>query len=320
MDSSGNVYITGSFGNEHPFTPLLFPQSAIFGPGENRETTLTSDGFRDIFVAKFSDAVLINPPVIVEARIAASSDDAEEIIDLGTVNLGSRDLEMAEKNNKGRLVGMRFNDLSIPKDAIITKAYLQFQVNDTNSDSGGSLGIVGEVTDNAATFLAINTNISSRIQTGAEVVWMPEQWSTQNEAGPDQKTPNIAPVIQEIINQAGWSSGNSLVLIITGNAPRSAESFDGDPAAAPLLHVEYRLETGANPDPLLTVDAGPDQTINLPNNATLDGTINNISFPMRPEVTTRWSQVSGPGTVTFADPNAIDTTASFDFAGTMRYS
>jgi hypothetical protein len=327
IDNSGNVYVTGSFGSHIPvfsvdpltFDPLTFSHkmTTTFGLGENRETTLSSNGVgvRDIFVAKLSDAALFNPPVIIEAQIEANSDDAEEIIVSGTVNLGSRDLEMAEKNNKGRLVGMRFNGLNIPKDATITQAYLQFQVNDLNSERA-DLTITGQATANAPTFTAANTNISSRIKTGAVAAWTPEPWNTIGEAGSDQKTPNIAPVIQEIINQAGWLSGNSLAIIVSGSGMRSADSFDGDPAAAPLLHVEYTLEAGTSLNPPLAVDAGPDQTIGLPNSAFLDGTINNNSLPIPPEVTTTWSQVSGPGTVTFADPNAIDTTASFDFAGT----
>jgi hypothetical protein len=58
-----------------------------------------------------------------------------------------------------------------------------------------------------------------------------------------QATPNLSPVIQEIINQSGWTSGNSLVIIITGGktVKRVAESFEGDAAGAPLLHIEYTL-------------------------------------------------------------------------------
>jgi hypothetical protein len=308
VDNSGNVYITGDFAN-----------TTTFGFGENRETTFTSDESSDIFVAKFNNADLVNPPVIVEARIVASSDDAEEnIFAGGTVNLDSRDLELAIKNDHDRIVGMRFTGLSIPNDAIITKAYIQFQVNDATSDKdpNHSMRIIGEATDNAVTFSAVSVNISSRIQTGSEVDWAPEQWNTRGEAGVDQKTPNIAPIIQEIIDRAGWSSGNSLVIIVANGGVRSAESFDGNPAAAPLLHVEYRLESEANPNPPPAVDAGPDQTISLPNSASLDGTINNNDLPVSSEVTTTWSQASGPGTVTFADPNAIDTTASFSLAGT----
>jgi PKD repeat protein len=59
------------------------------------------------------------------------------------------------------------------------------------------------------------------------------------EAGPDQRTPNIALVIQEIVGRTGWSSGNALAIIITGSGERTAESYNGHPAGAPLLHVEY---------------------------------------------------------------------------------
>ena len=39
-------------------------------------------------------------------------------------------------------------------------------------------------------------------------------------------------------------------------------------------------------------------------------------LPLPPgAVTTIWSQVSGPGTVTFANPSAVDTTASFSASG-----
>ena len=234
LDTAGNVYITGSFAQQSG--NFLFPQTAIFGAGENRETTLVSDGFGDIFVAKFSDDTLSNHPGTVETRITANSDDAEENALSGTVNLDSNDLEMAVKNNKARLVGMRFNGLNIPKDATITQAYLQFQVNDVNSERA-DLTITGQATANAPTFTAANTNISSRIQTGAAVAWTPEPWNITGEAGSDQKTPDIASVIQEIINQEEWSSGNSLAIIISGVGTRSAESYNGDVAAAPLLYV-----------------------------------------------------------------------------------
>jgi len=64
------------------------------------------------------------------------------------------------------------------------------------------------------------------------------------------------------------------------------------------------------------VDAGPDQTITLPASAQLSGIVNDDGLPNPPaHLTTTWSQTSGPGTVTFADPNAVDTTATFSAAG-----
>ncbi len=70
--------------------------------------------------------------------------------------------------------------------------------------------------------------------------WSPVPWTTRGEAGPDQQTPDVASIIQEIVNRPGWSSGNSLVIIITGTGERVAESYNGDSSGAPLLHVDYR--------------------------------------------------------------------------------
>jgi hypothetical protein len=173
----------------------------------------------------------------VEVRVAASSDDAEERAS-ENVSLGSSDLELVFDNNGNQTVGMRFNGLSIPSGATITKAYVQFQTDKTHSDPT-SLTVQGEGVDNATTFVKTKGNISTRPRTAAAVSWSPNPWLTVGEAGLDQQTPDIASVIQEIVNRTGWASGNSLVIIITGTGKREAEAFDGDAAGAPLLHVEY---------------------------------------------------------------------------------
>ncbi|MGH3370655.1 MAG: Ig-like domain-containing protein, partial [Nocardioidaceae bacterium] len=64
-----------------------------------------------------------------------------------------------------------------------------------------------------------------------------------------------------------------------------------------------------------TVNAGPDQTITLPANAALDGTVSDDGLPSPPSLTTTWSQLSGPGTATFGDASQVDTSASFTDAG-----
>lgn len=60
------------------------------------------------------------------------------------------------------------------------------------------------------------------------------------------------------------------------------------------------------------VDAGPDQFIELPMNATLNGVVN---APLG-NATIQWRLYSGPAAVAFADPNHASTTVSFTLAGT----
>ena len=55
--------------------------------------------------------------------------------------------------------------------------------------------------------------------------------------------------MQEIVDQGGWTAGNSAVIVISGTGRRVAESFEGDPEGAPLLHVEYRTTGSGNPMP-----------------------------------------------------------------------
>src|SRR5215217_2057242 len=64
-----------------------------------------------------------------------------------------------------------------------------------------------------------------------------------------------------------------------------------------------------------TVNAGPDQIIELPDPAFLKGTITDDGMPHGSTVTSTWSFVSGPGPVVFGNANAPVTTASFTNPG-----
>ena len=154
-----------------------------------------------------------------------------------SVDLNSSDLELVYDRGGDQTVGMRFNGLTIPQGATISNAYVQFEADETHSGAT-TLTIQGEDVDDAVTFVAVDGSISSRPKTAAAVPWSPNPWLTVGEAGPDQQTPDIASVIQEIVDRPSWSDGNSLVIFVTGTGERTAESFDGA-GAAPLLHVEY---------------------------------------------------------------------------------
>ncbi|MDH3453136.1 MAG: hypothetical protein OEN20_12025, partial [Gammaproteobacteria bacterium] len=251
---------------------------------------------------------------VLEVRVSAGSDDAEESPN-GSMYLGSSDLEFVVVGGTEQTIGMRFNAVQVPQGATIVNAYIQFQVDETSSVFT-SLAIQGEATDNALTFSSAGFNISSRNRTGALVGWDPLPWTDVGTAGIDQQTPDLSTIIQEIVSRPGWTSGNSLAIIVTGTGERIAESFNGVPAAAPLLRVEYGSGTGTNQAPV--VDAGPPSlTVTLPNDAALNGTVTDDGLPIPPgAVATLWSQVSGPATVSFGDAGALTTTASFPVDGT----
>ena len=176
---------------------------------------------------------------VVQVRVAAGTDDAEESA-TGGVDLTSSDLEMVF-DVSNQTVGVRFNGVTVPRGATITRAYVQFQVDETTSIAT-SLTIQGQAADNAPTFAGTSGNITSRARTTSSVTWSPPAWPVAGAAGADQQTPSLTSIVQEIVSRPGWNSGNSLVLIISGTGERVAEAYEGLPSAAPLLRVEFATE------------------------------------------------------------------------------
>ena len=192
---------------------------------------------------------------IVDVRVAASTDDAEENTGTGSVNRSSSDLELITDKTKDQLVGIRFTGLNIPPGAVIVNAYLQFTV-DEASTGAAALTITGVDADDALTFSSTNSDISSRATTDATVAWAPADWNTVGESGLDQQTPDITAIIQEIVDRTGWTPSSSLALTISGTGKRTAESYNGSPAKAPLLHIEYALPA----DGVATIDLDDDNS------------------------------------------------------------
>ena len=168
--------------------------------------------------------------------IGASSDDAEESSVDGSVALGNPALKIVNRAGVNQTVGLRFAGLSIPQGATIQNAYIQFQCR-VQTTAAASLLIEGQAADNPSTFARITNNISSRARTSADVGWVPAPWGTVGAQGPDQQTPDLTSVMQEIVNRGGWGPGDPMVFIITGTGVRTAEAFDG--LFAPVLHVTY---------------------------------------------------------------------------------
>ena len=191
--------------------------------------------------------VLPEPPpgaATIERRIAAGSDDAEENAS-GSTNLTSSDIEMVFDASLQK-VGLRFANLAIPPGATITRAYVQFEADEVQSEAT-SLTLQAQAADIAATFAATALNVSSRPRTAASVSWSPAAWSLVGEAGLNQRTPDLSAVIQEVVSRPGWVSGNALAIIITGSGHRTARSYDGKALGAALLHVELISGGGSLP-------------------------------------------------------------------------
>jgi len=183
---------------------------------------------------------LFETPTLFKKKILSSSDDAEENVATGKVNLYSSDLELPTDHNQKQLVGLRFKNIRIPQGVHITKAYIQFISDEVSTtDNYVNIKIYGEASDNVKKFKSSKYNISSRNKTQASVIWKLEPWRRVREK---KQTPNLKKIIQETIDTESWESGKSMGFIITylnGNGKSTAKSFNGNKTLAPKLYIWY---------------------------------------------------------------------------------
>ena len=184
------------------------------------------------------------------AYISLGRDDAEEAQNGGVRRGGSLQLVFATNNIGNQLVANLFRNVSIPQGATIVNAYVQYTSFNNADINPSSMTIRAEASDNAPLILTQQFNLSTRPQTTASVGWSANSWSVAGIRGVDQRTPNIAPVIQEVVNRPGWS-GNRMNILISGNGRRNAFSRNNSAINAPQLFVEY-LDAGSNSPTNLT--------------------------------------------------------------------
>lgn len=198
------------------------------------------DAFQHQFIREFTTMGMMLSNDTVSSRVDTSSDDAEERLSDGAMDLTSSDLELINDPSDGdQIVGMRFTNITIPQGAIITNAYIEFEVDETDSGTT-NLTFSGQDIDNAPTFSTSSNNISSRTPTSNTVPW--NNLAAWNAVDQKQQTPDLSLIIQEIVDRGGWTSGNSLVILVEGSGERTAESYDGENANAPLLLIDYSTE------------------------------------------------------------------------------
>ncbi len=152
--------------------------------------------------------------------------EAEETLTTGAINLTSSDLELGADTEFGtpglQVTGLRYTNFNLPANATVTAADIQFTA-DENSNTTANLTIKGELAGNAAAYNNTNFNVSNRSSTTAQVNWQPAQWAT-GAAGTSQQSPDLSAILNEVISNAAFSSGNAISFIINGTGTRTAEN------------------------------------------------------------------------------------------------
>jgi len=155
----------------------------------------------------------------------------------------------------------RFQNVTLPKGAVIDSAFLNIYAHEDEADEA-RINIFAEAADNSPIFTEAEA-ITARTWTTAKIDWnITEVWTMWN----PYRSPDLKTVIQEVVNRAGWASGNSLTLYFRGedqgasllDNARDFESFEniedpedgGDglhhPERIPTLNIYFRIPTSVS--------------------------------------------------------------------------
>ena len=194
---------------------------------------------------------------ILEIPITHDDNDAEQHLNDNRIDKGSSDLEIPYEDGgapptDAQVIGVRYV-VDIPQGTAIISAHLELQADKANKE--GTLEpvnviIQGELSLDAAPFASVANNITDRPTTVTSVPWSIEPYT---EIGQRVQSPDLTAIIEEIMNQDGWTAGNGLVLIISDdpNNPstglRESEAGPGDDSAT--LVIEAFIPYARNPIP-----------------------------------------------------------------------
>lgn len=202
-----------------------------------------------------------------EKLITDGADDVEEQLQSENLYINSSDLEIVEDGDEKQLIGLRFTDVLIPANAQIISANIHF-TSEATTTVDTYLSFFGEKAGNSEPFAQTNPWPGSRERTDANVLWKPKAWG-QGTRRLEQLSPDISPIINEIIRTTEWTSGNALAIMIEGEGNRTAFSFEGDPSAAAMLKVKYVIGTINVPSIELT-SIQDQQTLLIPENEVIE--------------------------------------------------
>lgn len=182
-------------------------------------------------------------------QVIDANDDAQEANDGSAFSRAANPLSIQEGATTANQIsgGFLFRGVTIPAGATVTSATLSLKEDGFGSAPVGTI-IYAEDVDDSADFLA-TADVISRARTSASVSWtIPGTGGAWNTSG------NIASCIQEVVDRAGWVSGNALtVLVIAQSAGSTAAfnaiSYDGGLGAGNEAKLEITYTTSGSTFP-----------------------------------------------------------------------
>lgn len=171
--------------------------------------------------------------------VAAVNDDADETnADTGFDAVGATvNVSASATAGTAQHAGFRFQSVAIPRGAIISSAIPSVWCTSATFDNP-RCDIYCHDIDDSPNFTT-DADVFNRALTTASTEWIATGISTAAYTA----CPDITAAVQEVIDRAGWASGNALMVIFRGksdlNSFLTTHSYDAQPTMAAKLDITY---------------------------------------------------------------------------------
>ena len=233
-------------------------------------------------------------------QVSSSSDTTNE--DGATFKSGASAIWLGNGSSAtASYAGIRFTNLTIPNGAVITSAKLSVY-STQNQWISISMSMAGDLSVNSPVFS--NTNrpsqrglTTNKVNHSSNVSWSANTWYTLDE---------MALVVQEIVGQSGWQSGNSLSIIIKGTGRswgrKNVAAWSSSNNHAPKLIITYSGSTDSTPSATATTQANTPTRTFTSTSTSLPPTATRTYTAVPPTATSTLTATAVPPTATVAPP------------------
>ena len=204
-----------------------------------------------MFSTRSCCVVLLLSASLASGLLFPLSSYAKEFTPYGSTWTTDRELEFTYDcySKSEQIVALAFDLSTLPANPVFDSTFLQFFVFDPASSVGTVIiRFRAEINASPTPFGQQLTNVSRRLTSNSYIDWTPNEWSSDsiNATGLNQLTPDLSPLLQELVTQPGWSSGSKRVVLIASRSPLQTTGANGTrvafsgkdyPGTSPVLHL-----------------------------------------------------------------------------------
>lgn len=149
----------------------------------------------------------------VNLQVNASTDDARNVAGDASKQTNPITQHLGKFSTTDYYNGFRFTNVTVPQGATIQSALIDFYYAEAKSGTTASVIFYGQDVDDATTFNVTTDHPEGKTPATTATVAHNYTLSNFSTLGFGNETVDIASIIQEIVNRAGWVSGNDIVIV-----------------------------------------------------------------------------------------------------------